>query len=179
MPGCRYHLKSVWVRVSCILNMFCRRKLPPARLLNTLSLVHFFLSQTMKILFNAAYFYFKRIRHSCLPQDGGSGRANNVISQLMQSSQALLITYPALIMILQDPDHIELSRKQQQQESNHTAFVVSHMTYSRSLDWSRHGFVEVMVLFMLQESHNFNYIFDLCSKHYGSIMIKIQSLFNL
>lgn len=87
----------------------------------------------MKILFNAAYFYFKRIRHSCLPQDGGSGRANTVISQLMQSSPALLITYPALIMILQDADHMGLSRKQEWQESNHMAFVVGQS----------HGFVYV------------------------------------
>lgn len=97
----------------------------------------------MKILFNAAYFYFKRIRHSCLPQDGGSGRANAVISQLMQSSRALLITNPALIRILQDPDHVGLcvSRKQQWQESNHTVFIVGHVTHRRSLDWSRHGSV--------------------------------------
>lgn len=154
MPGCRYHLRSVWVRMSCILNMFCRRKLPPARLLNTLSLVHFFLSQTMKILFNAAYFYFKRIRHSCLPEDGGSGWANAVVSQLMQSSRALLITDTALLMILQDPDHVGLcvSRKQQWQESNHMAFIVSHMTYSRSLDWSRHGLVEE------KQRHGFVYV---------------------
>lgn len=106
----------------------------------------------MKFLFNAAYFYFKRIRRSCLPEDGGSSTANTVISQLMQSSRAVLITYPALITILQDPDHIWLSRKQQWQESNHMAFVVCHVTYSRSLDWSRHGLVEE------KQIHGFVYV---------------------
>lgn len=36
MPGCRYHLKSVWVRVLYILNMFCRGEIASRRLLNTL-----------------------------------------------------------------------------------------------------------------------------------------------
>lgn len=28
-PGCRHHLQSVWVGALCILNAFCRGKLPP------------------------------------------------------------------------------------------------------------------------------------------------------
>lgn len=54
MPGCRYHLKSVWVRVLYILNMFCRGKLPPENC-STHRHLFIFLNKNMKISYNVAY----------------------------------------------------------------------------------------------------------------------------
>lgn len=53
-PGCRHHLQSVWVAMSCILNSFCRGKL--SRFCKTLDTVSHsgFPSENMNIsLFNS------------------------------------------------------------------------------------------------------------------------------
>lgn len=48
-PGCSHHLQSVWVGVLCILNAFCRGKLPPSEECLTHSASFIFPHKNMRI----------------------------------------------------------------------------------------------------------------------------------